>query len=188
MIMKASQVDEKIKKVYSLYHKAHDAFVDTWLEVILFTPRWWLGLGLSVIPWILWVKLHNQQIRGDLIRAGFFMAIIALILDSIGLQFGLWLYPYNVFPFITAYLPWDLSLLPISIMFMIEIFPNRHPFIKGIIYGTLAAFIGEPIAIWLDLYEPLYWKSIYSFPIYILLFLLCNQIAKSKIYTVNTKK
>ncbi len=178
--MKASDINKDIQKVYSLYNQAHESFVDIWQKMILFSPMWWLGFTLSILPWIIWFKLHNRQNRGDLIRAGLFMAIIALILDSIGLQFGLWTYPYNVFPFITGYLPWDLTLLPVSMMLMIELKPSLNHFLKGIIYGALAAFIGEPIAMWLDLYEPIRWKSIYSFPIYVLLFLLSNYIAKGK--------
>lgn len=178
--MKTSDINKDILKIFSNYNQAHHSFVDKWQQLILFSPRWWLGFILSILPWILWWKFHNRKYTGDLLRAGFFMAVITLTLDSIGLQFGLWIYPYNMFPFITGYLPWDLTLLPVSIMFMIEIMPQWSPLLKGFIYAVLAAFVGEPIAIYMDLYKPIQWSSLYSFPIYILLFLLSNQVAKSK--------
>ncbi len=178
--MKTSEINEDILKIFSNYNHAHHSFVDIWQQMILFTPRWWLGFILSTLPWVLWWKFHNPTYTGDLLRAGFFMAILALTLDSIGLQFGLWIYPYNMFPFITGYLPWDLTLLPVSIMVMIEILPQWSPIVKGFIYAILASFVGEPIAIALDLYKPIHWNSPYSFPIYILLFLLSNKVAKSK--------
>ncbi|KOP81857.1 CBO0543 family protein [Cytobacillus solani] len=180
--MKTSEIHIDILKIYSNYNHAHHSFIETWQQMILFTPRWWLAFILSTLPWILWWKLHNPKYTGDLIRAGFFMAIITLTLDSVGLQFGLWIYPYIMFPFITGYLPWDLTLLPVSIMFMIEIMPQRSPLLKGFIYAGLAAFVGEPLAIALDLYKPIHWSSLYSFPIYILLFLLSNKVAKSKTF------
>ncbi len=178
--MKTSEINKDILKVYSNYNHAHNSFVDIWKQLLLFTPRWWLGFILSTLPWILWWKFHNRKFTGDLLRAGFFMAIVCLVLDSIGLQFSLWIYPYNMFPFITGYFPWDLTLLPVSVMFMIEFKPKWSPWLKGVIYAVLAAFIGEPIAMALDLYIPVHWSNLYSFPIYILLFLLSNKVAKSK--------
>ncbi|MGN7942496.1 MULTISPECIES: CBO0543 family protein [Bacillaceae] len=178
--MKNFDINKDIQKVYSKYQDSHNSFVDTWQQMILYSARWWLGLALSILPWLLWWKLHNKSYTGDLLRAGFFMAIISLILDSIGLQLGLWIYPYNMFPFITGYFPWDLTLLPVSIMFFIEYKPKWSPLFKGILYGLFAAFIGEPIAMALDLYKPVHWSNFYSFPIYILLFLLSNKIAKLK--------
>ncbi|MED3576055.1 CBO0543 family protein [Cytobacillus praedii] len=178
--MKTSDINKDILQIFANYNQAHHSFVDKWQQLILFSSRWWLGFILSTFPWILWWKFHNRKYTGDLLRAGFFMAIITLSLDSIGLQFGLWIYPFNMFPFITGYLPWDLTLLPVSMMLMIEILPQWSPLLKGFIYAVLASFVGEPIAIYLDLYKPILWNSLYSFPIYILLFLLSNKIAKSK--------
>jgi len=180
--MKSLDINKDILKIYSKYHDAYNSFVETWQQLILYTPRWWLGLVLSVLPWMLRFKLHNRKYTGDLLRAGFFMAIISLILDSIGLQLALWIYPYNVFPFITGYFPWDLTLLPISIMFFIEFKPQWSPVLKGIIYALLAAFVGEPIAMGLDLYQPIQWSNFYSFPIYIMLFVVSNKVAKSKMF------
>lgn len=180
--MKTVEVNKDILQVYSNFNHAFNSFVDKWKQEILFTPRWWLGLFLSTLPWVLWWKLHNREYTGDLLRAGFFMAIISLVLDSIGLQFSLWIYPYNIFPFITGYCPWDLTLLPVSTMFMIEFKPQWSPFLKGLIYAIFASFVGEPIAMFLDLYKPIHWSNFYSFPIYILLFLLSNKMAKSKLF------
>ncbi|MBO1511204.1 CBO0543 family protein [Metabacillus bambusae] len=178
--METLELNNDILKTYSKYLDSHNSFVDTWQQLILFSPRWWLGFILSILPWILWWKLHNRKYTGDLLRTGFFIAIISLILDSIGLQIGLWIYPYNMFPFITGYFPWDLTLLPFPIMFLIEYKPQWSPLLKGIIYALLAAFVGEPIAMGLDLYKPVQWSNFYSFPIYFLLFVLSNKVAKSK--------
>lgn len=64
--MKTSEINKDIKEIYSKYQDSHNSFVDTWQDIILFTTRWWLGLALSILPWLLWWKLHNKRYTGDL--------------------------------------------------------------------------------------------------------------------------
>ncbi|WP_394138854.1 CBO0543 family protein [Cytobacillus oceanisediminis] len=142
-------------------------------------------LSLGIIPWIIWLKIHDKKYSGDLIRAGLFMTTLSLILDSIGVQLGLWIYPYDVIPFIPGYLPWDLTLIPITVMLMIESKPAWSPLLKSIIFAVLSAGAGEHLAIFLKIYHPIHWKPIYSIPIYIFLFLISNKLAKSKIFNSN---
>ncbi|KKK40106.1 hypothetical protein WQ57_01855 [Mesobacillus campisalis] len=169
-------------KVFSNYHDANDKLIQTWQNIIFLTPRWWIGIFLGIFPWLLWWKFHNKKFTGDLLRTGLFISTLALTLDSLGVQQGLWIYPYDVFPFIPGYFPWDLTLLPITTMLMVEIKPHWSPILKAIIFAFLSAFIGEPLATVANLYEPIHWKPYYSFPIYIFLFLASNFIAKSKIF------
>ncbi|MET3699668.1 hypothetical protein SAMN05877753_112141 [Bacillus oleivorans] len=178
--MKSEEVINQMIKVFTNFHHAHSVLMDNWYEIVFLTPRWWLGLILGTIPWFLWWKFHNKNFTGDLFRAGLFMAVMALLLDSIGVQLGLWVYPYDVFPFIPGYFPWDLTLLPISVMIFLEIKPHWSPIKKSFFYAIVSAFVGEPLAIMLKLYESLQWNSVYSFPVYIVLFLLADRIARSK--------
>ncbi len=179
------EITHRMLKVFSNYNDANNTLINTWQNIIFLTPLWWLGIILGLLPWILWVRFHNKKYTGDLFRAGLFMSLISVILDSVGVQLGLWMYPYDVFPFIPGYFPWDLTLLPISVMLLIEIKPKFPSILKGVIFATLSAFIGEPLAALSQIYEPIKWKPYFSFPIYIVLFLLSNVIAKSKLF--NTK-
>ncbi|MCM3410209.1 CBO0543 family protein [Metabacillus litoralis] len=183
--MNTSEIVKQMTQVFSNYEQAHSLLIDKWFELIFLTPRWWLGLSLGIIPWLIWWKIHNKKYTGDLLRAGLFMTSISLILDSLGIQLGLWIYPYDVFPFIPGYFPWDLTILPVTMMVLIEIKPKLNPIYKGIMYSSFSSFIGEPIAIFIKLYEPIHWKHYYSFPIYILLFLITNKVAKSKLFNSN---
>ena len=182
MNLSTEEITEEMLKVFSNYHDANKILINTWQDIIFLTPRWWVGVTLGLLPWILWVKFHNKKYTGDLIRAGLFMTVMSLILDSLGVQLGLWLYPYDVLPFIPGYFPWDLTLLPISVMFLIEIKPKYSPLIKAVIFAALSAFIGETLATISNIYEPIHWNPFFSFPIYIVLFLLSNMIAKSKCF------
>lgn len=110
------------------------------------------------------------------------MALICLILDGIGVQLGLWGYVYDIFPFIPGYVPWDLTLLPIMTMVFIEIKPKINPFYKSLIFSSFNSFIGEPLADYSKIYEPLNWEVYYSFPIYIILYLISDKIARGKVF------
>ncbi|KAA0549828.1 hypothetical protein FZW96_00295 [Bacillus sp. BGMRC 2118] len=180
--MSTKEITHEMYKVFSNYHQANNELIDKWQELILYTPRWWLGLFLGFIPWFIWWRFHHKDHTGDLLRAGFFMGLVSLFLDSIGVQRGLWIYSFDVFPFIPGYIPWDLTLLPITMMIMIEFKQKWHPLWKGIMYAGFSSFIGEPLAVYIKLYEPLHWKSYYSFPIYVLLFVICHKIAKGKVF------
>jgi hypothetical protein len=46
------------------------------------------------------------------------------------------------------------------------------------VFPVFASFIAEPFFICIGLYQPLNWEHIYSFPIYIVIYLLANYISK----------
>ena len=181
--MKSKEVLNEMITVFSKYHDANQALIKSWYEIIFLTPRWWGGLVLGIIPWYVWWKFHNKNQTGDLLRGGLLMAVWALVLDSIGLQLGLWIYPYDVFPFIPGYIPWDLTILPVTTMLLIEIRPNWSPIKKAFIYAGLSALVGETLADFFQLYYPLKWHSFFSMPIYFLLYFLCDRFARSKTFT-----
>lgn len=87
-----------------------------------------------------------------------------------------------VFPFNPGYIPWDLTLLPLNMLFMIEIKPQWSPLLKALTYALLVSFVGETLARFTKLYEPIHWSYIYSFPIYVFLFFISNKVAKSKVF------
>ena len=180
MLLVPQKVTTEMLKAYTKYQEANDSLIEKWHDFVFLSPRWWVGICLGIIPWCFWWKFHNKTYTGDLFRAGLFMALIALLMDSIGVQLGLWIYPYDVFPFIPGDTPWDLTLLPVSAMFLIEMKPKWSPIKKAIIYALLVTLIGEPLAVFFKVYEPLHWNSIYSFPVYVFLFCLCNKLARSK--------
>jgi hypothetical protein len=49
---------------------------------------------------------------------------------------------------------------------------------KGYRLGALSSFIGLPLLSWLELYQLLNWKYIYSFPIMVGIYLLAHFISR----------
>lgn len=152
--------------------------IELWQHEVLFSWRWWLGVTITIITWVLWFKFHKKESRYRLLSAGFFVMTISVAFDAIGVQIGLWSYRYEVFPLIPAYLPYDLALMPVIIMGLIQYKPNFSPIMKSVTFGLLAAFIGEPLIVVTDIYKPLNWKFFYSIPIYILIYLIAYWLTR----------
>ena len=167
---------QKVEQLYKQTHEANMELQTLWVEHVLFTWQWWVGVSLTIFPWIIWVLLRKKESTMRFLSAGFFIMFISYWLDSLGVQLGFWYYQYAVIPFIPASIPWNTSLLPVFVMFLLQMKNIPNPYIKAFIFATISAFVAEPLAVWIKLYDPIKWKYLYSFPIYIVLFLISHYI------------
>src|SRR5665648_869706 len=99
-------------------------------------------------------------------------------LETIGVSQGYWWYLYHLLPFPTTNSIWSYSLMPVSIMLLLQWKPNISPLIKAIVYSAVASFIGLRIFEWLGMYHPKHWSNIYSFVIVIVIYLIADFVSK----------
>jgi hypothetical protein len=175
--MEQKEYINKAEKLYDLIEKTHDNKLDFWIENVIFTWQWWIGVFLTIVPWVFWLYFREKESTYRLLAAGFFVIFISSWLDFIGITLGLWHYNYDVLPFLPSYLPWDLTLLPVIIMSLIQFKPHFNPYIKAFIFAGGTAFIGEPFFALIKTYEPEQWKYIYSFPILYVIYLIAHVIS-----------
>jgi hypothetical protein len=167
-------IDENIKEI----HKLIEQKVDIWSEHVLLSGLWWFGVALSIIPWILWFVYRKRESSDRILYAGFFVIIISLALDILGDQFNFWHYRYNVLPVVPTYFPWDITLMPVTVMFFLQIKPNANPWIKAFLFGLLSAYLAEPFFHWLGVYVPTKWKYTYSLPIQVVIYLIAHYLTR----------
>jgi len=167
-----------LEESYNLISKANVEMIDNWLKYTFLTWQWWLGLSLAIMPWVVWLIFRKKESTDRLLFAGLFVVIISSWFDIVGILFGLWSYHYNVLPFSPSFAPWDFTLLPVAIMFALQIKPKINPFIKGIVFAAFSSFVIEPFFVWIGLYNPKHWEHIYSFPVILIIFLLAHRISK----------
>lgn len=148
-----------------------------WKENTLFHWDFWISLLFIIVPILFWIIIRKRDSSNRLLFVGFFVVIISSWFDFLGVQFGLWYYTGKVVPSIPSYIPWDFIIFPVFIMTLIQIKPNFSPFIKSIIFAGISAFIGEPLFIWLGFYKMTGWHLYYSFPIYIVIYLMANKMS-----------
>ena len=160
-------IDKNVNQIEELI----DQKIILWTHYVLFSDLWWFGVGLSIIPWIFWFLFRKRQSTDRLLYVGFYVMSISVMLDIIGDQIGLWHYRYHVIPVLPTYFPWDMTLMPISIMVLLEFHPRTNPWIKAILFALLTSYLAEPFFHWLKVYNPLNWHYSYSVPIQIFIFM-----------------
>lgn len=167
-----------VEAAYDLIKQSNKDMISVWFEFTLWSWQWWIGVVLAVVPWVLWFIFKKKESTNRLLFVGFFIILISSWLDIMGILFGLWSYYHNVVPFSPAFVPWDFSLLPVTVMFFLQIKPKIKPIYKALMFSILNCFIGEPLFVLLGIYNPKHWRYIYSFPIFITIYLLCDWFSK----------
>ncbi len=169
------QSNEFYRKLVELYLN----YTQHWRENVFLTWRWWVGVGLIVIPWVIWFFVRRKESSARLLFAGLFVMLVSVILDLVGSFLGLWTYPYKVFPLMPELVPFDLSSLPVVTMVFLQYFLKVKPVIKALVYAGFGAFVFEPLMIWLKLYDNISWPHYYSFLILVVIYLIAHRLSKA---------
>ncbi len=154
---------ETVISLYDKLHTVHLEYFHVWKEAIVFTWRWWAALALIVIPWIIWFSVRKRDSSDRLLYAGAVIAILASLMDMVGVTLHLWSYPVTVFPLMPSYVPFDLSALPVATMLWLQFLPKMKLVLKALIYAAVGAFVFEPLCDWIGLALQTWWLHILTF-------------------------
>ena len=168
------------KQLFNLLLNLRNKSLDDWLQNSLFTWRWWLGITIAIVPWILWIYVRDKKSTNRLLYVGIFSMVYAFMVDTIGVSFNLWFFEYRIFPVFHIFFPWDFTLIPVFIMILIQVKPYKYVFVKASFFAIFSAFIAEPIFHMLKLYHLTNWRYTYSFILYFILYYMCNFLSKRK--------
>ncbi|MEH7075671.1 CBO0543 family protein [Neobacillus drentensis] len=160
-------IDKNVDKIENLI----DLKIKLWREHVLFSGLWWMGIFLSILPWVIWFVIRKKQSTDLLLYVGFYVMSISVMLDIIGDQIGLWHYRYHVIPVLPTYFPWDMTLMPLTIMVLLQFRPNSNPWLKAIFFALMSSYLAEPFFTWLTVYNPIHWRFTYSVPIQIAIYM-----------------
>ncbi|MCL6517442.1 CBO0543 family protein [Alicyclobacillus sp.] len=158
--------------------RLHRQVFQLWLTHVVFTWRWWIALMCATVPWMLWLLWRNRASSGRLLCAGFFIAALAEWLDSAGVALGLWHYDNEILPMMPSFLPWDLTLYPVTLMTFLQVKPHGSRYLKAALFGALVAFIAEPLFKWIGLYHPDHWRHLYTFVLLFLIYLAADGLTR----------
>lgn len=169
---------KQLEDVYTLIKKSNDQMIQLWLQGTVFTWRWWIGIGLTIIPWVIWFFLVKKRSVDRLLYCAFFVILISSWLDVVGILLGAWSYYYSVVPLSPSFIPWDFTLMPVTIMLFLQIKPKGNKYFKAILFSIMGAYVAQPIFVWLNLYNPKGWQHYYSIPIFILIYLATHWFSR----------
>lgn len=171
---KNQTIDQIYQKLFGLSNELYTY----WREELLFKTQWWISLGLFIVPWIILIRyIVKKGASKSVISPILFCILFAFLLDYLGVSYGIWFYKVKLTP-LTIDIPWDFTLLPASVTFVLLVRPKMNPIIKALILTFLTSFIAEPLFNYLNYYEYLTWKYIYSFPIYFVIYLISYKLYK----------
>ena len=174
LIRTIEELNRRHREVFSL-------MVQTWKDGVLLSWHWWMDLALSVLPWALWLIVHNRPLKKTpfpeghthrLLAAGFVTLVTSSVLDMVGIYLGMWEYHTFLLPVVPAYLPWDWSVFPVTAMLFYQFFPRINPWIKAAVFSAIGAFVAEPLFALIGTYHLLAWRFWYSPPLYFAVFML----------------
>jgi hypothetical protein len=163
---------KEMDSIIEQYIKIHDQIERVWADYMVFTWHWWIDVALAVLPWILWFIVRDRKNTHNLMYAGFFTMLAATLLCMVGVSQGGWNYNTLLLPYLPEYLPWDLTIMPVTTMLFYQFFPKSNPWLKGAVFGMVAAYVIEPLFIWLGFYEQGGWEHYYSLPLYFIIYMI----------------
>lgn len=137
--------------------------LEHWFHYELFTWQWWIKLIYLILPILLLIKLLDRRRVFEILTYGLMISLISTVIDVAGLNLTLWHYPIRFLP-IGFFVVHDLLFIPIISMLLFQYCNSWKSFsTANLLLAAAGAFIEEPLAIWIRIYQPLHWKHLYSF-------------------------
>lgn len=68
---------EEIGKLYELVSDTTYEKLEIWSEGVLFTWQWWIGVALTIVPWLLWIIFRKKESTLRFLTVGFFVMFIS---------------------------------------------------------------------------------------------------------------
>ncbi len=167
------------QEIVNLNKLLHQLSFNEWINNDIFTFRWWILVLSLIVPWLIWYHLVDKGKLKEMLFYLLSTSGVAILLDEIGISLGMWAYPVKVIPILPRLITVNYSMVPIIFVLMYQYFPRWKSFIIANIILTLVfSFILEPILVWMDLYDLVTWKYIYSVPTYLFAAILLKLFAE----------
>lgn len=180
IITKISEMSEKL-------HTLNNEHFSLWYHQMLFSTKWWIHLGIFIIPWVIFFIFRKKNSTDRLMYPALFLIIAAVIMDHIGISYNAWQYNISILP-IFLDIPWDFTMVPVTALFLLQIKPNLSPIIKALIYSLFSGLVGEPFFLWIGFYKYNNWNFLYSVIIDFILYLIANYLAnRNQFASLKTK-
>ncbi|EIW18818.1 MULTISPECIES: CBO0543 family protein [Pelosinus] len=165
-----------INEIMEVHAKFIQLNYDHWLHYEFYTWQWWVLMFILIVPWFIWLAVLDKKKVVEIFLYGQMIFLFTTGMDAIGVTYRLWYYPIKVSPKLPHIFPLDSTVLPIIYMIIYQHCPRWPLFLKAtIVMAAVFAFIGEPLVERMGFYTPLNWLIIYSFPIYIIIGVVCKK-------------
>lgn len=153
--------------------------IQHWIHDDLFSWQWWFLLSASILPWVVWIIFRDKQNSYEIFSYGLLWASISTSLDVIGGELILWGYPDKLLPMVPPMFPADITVIPISFMFIYQFTNNFKKYLLwSIVISAVFAFVLEALFIKTEMFILHNWKHTYSFWGFIIISIITYKIIK----------
>jgi hypothetical protein len=166
------------KSLYTLAMEYWQATYKHWVSQEIFTFPWFFNIAFLLTLYIVWVKLADKKRLRELLLFGSLLAVASMLVDIIAVTIGLWEYRIRLFPLSPAPFPFDLTVVPIFYMLVMQYTSTWRGYLIGTVLAAVAfSFIVIPIYVWLGI------KVFHNFSLfYMFIVVLIVTIAIKAIY------
>lgn len=153
------------EETYKMQSEADEIGREFWFNDVVFSYQWWLLVAVTIIPFIIWWKIVDRKRLFEISTYGLLILVFSGLLDAIGVELDAWEYKYDLLPLLDVFIVYDISVLPVTYMIIYQYFPNWRSFVIACgVVALVFSFVSEPLLIWLDIFQLVKWKHIYSVP------------------------
>lgn len=160
--------DSSYEKILEAQSTLTDLHVQYWLHHSFPKWTWWFLWFWTIFPLFIWWKYTNRDRFLEICFYGVMISISAGILDTIGVAYDLWCYPYDLMPGLPNFFPIDYVTLPVVFMLVYQKYTGwKQYIIATAIFTSVLSFVFDPIMVWMNIYQPLAWQYYYSPPVFV---------------------
>ena len=152
--------------IYQTRTILHNLIMDKWLAEDLFSLRWWAMIGLIVFSYSLCFSLFDKRRLSRLFLFGSLVTVGAVVYETIGVNFVLWVCTTPVFPIIPCLLVPYLTILPIYYMLIFQYTSTWRQFsLWNLVAVSIYSFILLPVLIHFKIVRLDNWEPFYHIPL-----------------------
>jgi hypothetical protein len=126
------------KSLYNLRMQYWQESYKHWVSEEIFSFTWFFNLTFLIILYIVWIKIVDKNRLRELLLFGSLLAVASMLIDVIAVTIGLWEYKVSLFPLSPAPFPFDLTVVPILYMIVMQYTSSWRAYLIG---ASIAAAI-----------------------------------------------
>lgn len=135
-------------------HWKAETMTITYLGIIVFI----------VLAYATWWRFTDKRQLTNLLLFGALISLGASIVDSFGVESGLWLYRTHILPMDKSYLLHIMTITPLTLMLVQQYSANwKQFFVWNAVGCSFIAFVIKPLLAALGIYQLMYWNYLYTF-------------------------
>lgn len=141
-----------------------DVSFQHWIQDDIFTWQWWFLLAAAIVPWILWLIVHDKRRTFEILSFGLIWAVLSSLLDVIGGELVLWGYPHKLLPMVPPLFPADMTVIPVIFMLIYQFAKSYYRyFILSVLGSALFSYVFERLFIKGEMFTLHKWSHTKSF-------------------------